>query len=372
MTVKHLSKRLNISLSVALFVFVFTFVLSSNTYAEGEYTVADVIDAQSQNSGDVRSLSAGVESLTEYGGKSQALSYDYVMQSDNAGNNKVMVTTNGIFTMQFLVDTSDMSVTYLMADGSHVRVTADADVQAEVQKIAGIGGLNGYGKGGSVYAALAGTSFGKKSFTDAGYASRFDTNHIETDELDVKVKGRKKGGSGLLGFLKDKDDFAEVEYTDKKTGKMNDEWDKAIEKVRSSKAKNKAGETLKEQSVAWFNKSKDKAIRGMIAKRVEKINMKTGMVEEQEMYNLAGEKIGHMRVKGKKRSKIRKQSPKLTAQGDQEYLKTIQGEKEIELPEETEVESGMGNEKSRIITKINNHEINTPVEFKWMQVKKTK
>lgn len=130
------------------FIFIcISFVLYAD---DGVYTVSDVVNAQAQTVGDIQTLSATVNSVTKYNGASQPLSYDYALQTDENGNNKVMVTTKGVFTMQFLVDTSDMSITYLMADGSQRKVTVSAEDSVQIRQMAGIGNMTAFGKQGSM------------------------------------------------------------------------------------------------------------------------------------------------------------------------------------------------------------------------------
>ena len=66
----------------------------------------------------VQTFAASVSSETEFDGMKKTLSYDYVMQTDENGDSKVMITGTGALQMQFLVDTAAGSVTYLMANGT--------------------------------------------------------------------------------------------------------------------------------------------------------------------------------------------------------------------------------------------------------------
>jgi hypothetical protein len=338
--------------------------ISFALYADdGAYTVSDVVNAQAQTVGDIQTLSATVNSVTEYNGATQPLSYDYALQTDENGNNKVMVTTKGVFTMQFLVDTADMSITYLMADGSQRKVTVSAEDSVQIRQMAGIGNMTAFGKQGSMYAALG---LKKSELSDGTYKNMLNTDKFETDNVAVQVRGKKGSGKGLLG-LGNGDDIAEVEYQDKKVKENAFKIQEAADKIRLAKPNNKAAEDYKAKTLAWFDKNKDKAFKTMIARRVEHVNMKTGIVEEQEMYNPNGEVVGHMKVKSKR--KIRAGKRIKDNNGVMRTSTDPASMKDFELPQESEMETDTGNGKSKMSIKLENMAVNQDTKFEWMKVK---
>jgi hypothetical protein len=325
------------------------FCISSYIHADDtSYTLSDVAAAQDNSSSDISSIAASVSSTTQFNGMTQSLAYDYQMATDTQGNQKIMVTTQGVFAMQFLVDTSDMSVTFLMADGSQQKVTASADVKAQVEQLAGLGGLNGLPGRSNLYAALG---MKKDVLSDATYKTELDTDRLETNDTVISVKGKKGNGRGMFGIGKG-DDMADVEYDSKKTQDAREKFEQARAKIEATTPKNQGAAEYKKRALKWFQDNEDKALKSMMGKRVEHINMRTGMVEEQEMYNPGGDKTGHIRVTNKMNVKDRKSG------------------KTYEMASEMETEmTGMQGD-SKTTTRINNTSINEPVSFTWMKTKK--
>ena len=152
-------------------------------------SLADVSAIQDEASDDVNSMSAVIDTETEVNGKTQSLSYEYQMKREDNGSVKTMITTLGTFTMQFLVDTSDMSVTYLMAGGATKKFKLTEEETAQIQQMAGLGGITGSGSIRDYYAQSM-----KKSGTisDAGYGMDLNRKEIETDSAKVAVNRDRK------------------------------------------------------------------------------------------------------------------------------------------------------------------------------------
>jgi hypothetical protein len=312
------------------------------------YTISDVVSAQESSESSVSTIAASVSSTTEYNGMKQNLAYDYQLTQNSDGTKKMMVTTKGVFAMQYMVDTSDMSVTFLMADGSQKKVTASAEVKAQVEQMTSLTGIKGLPGRGGLYAALG---MNKSIKSDAAYANKLKTDRLETDDTVIKVAGKKGNGKGFLGLGKSAD-MVEVEYENKNAAKTGDKFDEAIEKIKASQPKNKGAEEYKKNALKWFEDNKEKSMSGMIGKRTEHINMETGMVEEQEMYNPSGTKIGHMKVKGKMKVKDAKTGAS------------------IEVPGQMETEMTGTQGYSKTTTIINDMNINQPVSFEWKKPEK--
>jgi hypothetical protein len=312
---------------------------------DGSFTVADVASSEAGLANGITSMAASVSTTTQYNGISQTIQYDYAMSVDASGNEKVMVTTGGLNTMQFLVDTSDMSVTYLMADGSLKKVTVSAEAQEEIKGLTGVMGISGMTGSGGLYASLG---MDRKTMSDASNRRNLNTNRIETDDAVISVKGKKGNGRGLLG-MGSGDDTADVEYDAKDNGTMVEKFAEAQAKIASARPKNEAGEELKEKAIKLFAEKKELAMKTTIGKRIEHINMRTGMVEGQEMYSVNGEKIGDIKVKAKT-----------------DVLDTAKGNK-YEMATDTETDMDAGQGKSKNETKINNIRLNEPVEFEWIK-----
>ena len=90
-------------------------IFNSFIYCE-DYTLSQIAEEQEASASGIETMAGTVETTNEFNGNSQAISYDYVLQNNADGSKKMMITTHGIFTMQFLVDTKEGSVTYLMAE----------------------------------------------------------------------------------------------------------------------------------------------------------------------------------------------------------------------------------------------------------------
>jgi hypothetical protein len=240
------------------------FLLPHIIFSQQDYTLANVAAIQDQSASDIQTMQATVETHTEFGGKSQDLSYDYTMQQETNGT-KVMVTTLGTFNIQIMADTSDMSVSYLMTDGSVKKFTLTPDEFKQLQQMANAGGYldSGIKK---MYAMAGG---GIKNMTDAAYGSKLDTDEIETNENIIRVN-RKNSNN----------DFAEVEFINKNAPTMRDKWEKSLDRIKNSEPKNKEAQRIKEKALKEFSDRKEKSMKTLTARRVQKINMKEGYVEE--------------------------------------------------------------------------------------------
>jgi DNA-binding XRE family transcriptional regulator len=344
---------------------IFTSVFSHPILADQAYNLSDVALAQDSNSSNIQTMQASVDSDVEYNGQTQTLSYDYTMQKDDNGNSKVMVTTKGKFTMQFIVDTSDMSVTYLMADGSYNKVTLSAEDQAQVQQMAGLSGMMGQGLR-EYYASAAGLS--RQTMTDAVVEKDLNKPEIETANTLIKINRNDSSR-----------DYAYVEYNNKQIKKMKIDIDAAIDKAVNTPAKSEGERKMKKKYMDYLNNNRENIKRYQMAKKRDKINMKSGIVEETEMFNEQGERIGHVWVKSKNKRTVKAPKHKYSmgksvlvasAGGPVLYI-TPSGTDtvEVELPTETEVEMQTTEGVSKTHTKMNNMKINEDIEFKWMDVK---
>jgi hypothetical protein len=276
----------NTSNKIRHFITVVFVLLVCGTIRAEEYMLSDVIAAQEQASSGVESMTGEIETLVDFNGQTQAASYDYSMAIDENGNKKMMVKTKGIFTMQFLVDTSDMSVTYLMADGSRKKVTITAETREEIMNMAGIGGLGS----GSVFAAIN----NGKNKTDGVYLKGLDKSEYEDGRVRVKVRKKKE----LFGG-----DFGEVEFYDKKAANIGINLDERIAQAELGKATRDGAKKMKKRFIDEMKKNRNRVIGTTIVKRTEKINMATGITEETQFFNGEGGKIGEMKVRKKERLK---------------------------------------------------------------------
>ncbi len=332
---------------------IFIFLFSSFLKSE-DLTLADVAAVQKANSENIETMAAEVENEVEYGGNKQILVYDYILQNNPDGSNKMMVSTKGVFTMQFLVDTKEGSVTYLMADGSVKKWTLS---QEEKENLFANYQLSVFDSPlQNIYAKAIKNPLlvdEGKIATDGTYSTMLDKDTLETDEYIIKVKGQKNIGRKYEGY-------AYVEFHNKKTKDIGKQIDEKIAEVEKVPATKNEAKNTKAKFIAQMKKNKDKVIKTTIAKRVEKVNMKTGQVEETEFFNGNGEKIGFIRVKNS--SKFKVQSSKVNTQSN--------NTKEISIPIETEGEMESIDGKSKFKTKMKDIKINEEVEFKWQKPKK--
>lgn len=336
-------------------IFVFLFVFPFAVFSDDSYTLSDVASVQDSNQSGISTMAGSVDSTVDFNGNTQGTSYDYSMQRDQYGNNKVMVTTKGAATMQFLVDTSDMSVTYLMGDGSLKKITLTAEDQAQIQQVAGLNSLPGAGS--NLYANLSGNPvFGKKGGlsikTDASYRQKLDTDAYETDDNLIKIN-HSAGNK----------DLAVIEYHNKKVKDTKLDIENKISEAEMSTATKDGAKKLKKLFIDSLKRNKDQILKHLIAKRVDRVNMKTGMVEEQEYFNEEGDRIGHMKVNSKKKFRV-----KLKA-GQNVSAASNGNDKEIELADEIETDMESAEGKSKIKTKMRNMKINEDVKFEWMKIK---
>lgn len=300
-----------------------------------DITIGDVVKVQEANNENIETMAAEVENEVESGGDKKTITYDYILLNNPDGNRKMMVTTKGAFTMQFLVDTKEGSVTYLMSDGSMKKFTLTPE---ELEKINAQFSLNNLQitRNNLQFAAL------KNSMKDGTYTPSLETDMIETTDDIIKVD-RKRSSK----------EYVYMEFHDKKAKDIGRQIDEKIAEVEKAPATKKEAKKIKEKFITQMKKKKDKIIRTIIAKRVEKINMKTGQVEETEFFNNNNERIGWTKIK--------------QAQDREYQVRNGKTKKTIQIATETETEMETVDGKSKIRTKINKVKINEPVEFKWMK-----
>jgi len=323
-----------VKLTVKFVYFIITvFILCVSVLAE-DLTIADVAAAQEDYQKNIHTFAASVTATTEYNGEKKDLSYDYVMQTDGAGNSKMMITGTGALKIQMLVDTKEGSVTYLMADGSTKKFTLPAEERdAIMQQYAGIGSFGGE----NLNSMFADANGGIK---DMKTARNLRVKEAETADYKVKVGREFFGGRAI------------VEYKNKKMTMMADEFDRNIKIAEDTPAKNDKDKRIKKKYLNKLKSDRDNIKRHMIAKRVEKINMKTGITEEQEFYNDENEKLGYMRVKRKR--EIRNPQSAI---------------RNLEVPVESEVEMESAQGKAKTDIKMDNVRINVDVKFEWLDTK---
>lgn len=326
-------KKIKIIVLILSVVFLFCTILKSE-----DITLGDVVAAQEENASEIQTMAAEVENEVEYGGNKQTLAYDYILQNNADGSKKMMVTTKGVFTIQFLVDTKEGSVTYLMANGTTKKFTLTPEEMEKINAQFSINSLQprpiyamGKGKGGS---AIDGT-----------YKTSLDTDTIETEDNIIKVE-RKKSSK----------DYAYVEYHNKKVRDIGGQIDEKIAKAEIAPATKEGAKRMKVKYIEQMKKNKGKIIKTTIAKRVEKINLKTGQVEESEFYNNNNERIGFTKIKQMRNVECRMPDKKT--------------KKIIQIPTEVETEMEGINGKSKIKTRMKNVKVNEDVKFEWIKVGK--
>lgn len=315
----------------------------SNLFAE-DLTLADVVAVQEKNASAVETMSADVEATTEFNNQTTVMNYDYKLQRDIYGNNKVMVTNHGTFAMQFLVDTKDLSVTYLMAEGNTKTFKLDPEMQAEVLQLAGVGSFSGTNIG-KMYAMSMGLN---TTATDAAKSDGLRKKVYETADMKLKVEKEFWGGRAV------------VTYENKKIKNMSAKIDEKLQLAESKKATKPGAIELKKKFIKQMRDQKENIRKTMIAKRVEKINMKNGIVEEQEFFNEDGDKVGWMKVKNSEKKKFKKARLKNTE---------VDIEQEFDVPVEMEGEMDSPKGKSKTKSEISRLKINEELNFEWMKPK---
>jgi hypothetical protein len=249
--------------------------------------------------------------------------------------------------MQFLVDTKEGSVTYLMADGSKKKFTLTEEEKAKLFANYQINFNSGLQ---NVYASAKGKKYlsgiGK---TDGTYGTSLDTDTLETEDSIIKIDKKRSGR-----------DYVYLEWHNKKVKEIGSEIEEKIAEAEKAPATKKEAKKLKAKFIEQMKRNKEKIKKTTIAKRVEKINRKNGIVEEQEFFNEANEKIGFMRIKNKIKVSPAKHVKEIT-------LSRATGLSEIEVAAETEGEMESIEGKSKFKTKIKDIKINEGVSFKWMK-----
>ncbi|MBN2754954.1 MAG: hypothetical protein JXR81_08865 [Candidatus Goldbacteria bacterium] len=209
-------------------------------------------------------------------------------------------------------------------------------------------GLNSlFGSNGTVFA------YGKNKggiATDAGIEGKIDSPEIETGDQKIRVNRGKSSR-----------DFAFVEYENKRVLRAKEQIDKQLMEAKGMAMKSDGAKKLKRNYVRHLEKNRENMIKNMAQKRIEKINMKTGTVEEQEMFNEEGKKIGWMKVKNREKIKVRqhkKIGKAAAADGDG---------KELEFTTESEGENITPIGKSKYKIKTTGIKVNEGVEFEWIK-----
>ena len=343
--------------------------------AEDELTLADIADAQEDSTAYIETLSTTVNSVLEFEGKKTGFSFEYTLAQDAEGNKKMMVTSHGTFTMQYLVDTADNSVTILMGDGSKKRYELTESQKQMLQQMSGIGSFGGFGDIRSMYARKGGSVSDIKEKRNS-----LRVKELETTDTRLKVTGRDWLNKNKVY----------VEYTNKDAQKLKDRLDEKMAEAQSAKADSKGGKLLKERFVNKIKKHGDKMLEYNPSVRKETINLKTGRVEMTELFNDNGKKIGTIKTNRTKKIKVKVSENRRKEINERRKLRNAEkagisaesedapvskvveapAENEIELvtEAETEMESGVG--KSKMTMKMEGIKVNEPVDFKWMEVKR--
>jgi hypothetical protein len=326
--------------------------------------VSQVIDSQNQVSDGIATVSASIESTYEADGQQRTMSYDIAMQQTSDDDRKVMITSHGTFTSQLMVDLKTMTVSTLM-NGGVVKTESVPDDQAQaIRESASLGSFIANSNLKTAYAMMRKGA----SVTDAG--TSLDTNKSEVETKDMKIRIKKE----FWGKR------AVVEYNDRKAENLEMTLDETATKAELGKAETKAGRILKKRFVDRLRKNGKEMARRAAVRRVEKINLENGMVEENEMFNSAGDRIAYMHVSGKKKIKFRRaksagridafklgQTRNAADQIAQPELDTAAPEKEIEIAEETEAEMHGAAGDGKVKSRIKEIKFNEPVKFEWLK-----
>jgi len=331
-------------------------LFSYSIFAE-DYNLSDVINAQQSNMDQIETKSETVEIENISPAGSSVFKYDYTVQVDPAtSKKKTLFSADGKFPMQFMFDESDMSVTYLMGNGTTMKVTLTAEHQSQIEELMGANTL--FGKNSNMFASNKSL---KEFASDAGMDASINSPEIETADLKIKVDRNRSNK-----------DWAVVEYHNKGIFRVKENMDRKIIETKNKIDKKKKTKELRGRLLKLLEDNRDRVTKQIVAKRVEKINMKTGMVEEQEMFNEEGKKVGWFSVRKKNKLKAYK-GKKHTAPVDAAFVgpsKQEEIEVEVEAESEGEMESALGKSKFRI--KTSNVRINEIEDMTWRSIKKTK
>jgi hypothetical protein len=342
--------------------------------ADGDVMLSDVAAIQEDNTGYIETMSSTINVVAEFDGTKRDLSYDYVMQQDEVGNRKILVTSHGTISSQFMVDTKDNSVTILMGDGSKKRYELTDDQKKLLQQVAGVGAMGGMNDIKSMYASNK-----KGSVSDVGMRKDLKVEEFETADMKAKIHRDRSNK-----------EHAYVEFVNKDAMKLKDRLQEKMDQANMAQSDTKGGQLLKKRFMDKLKKHGDDMIKYNVIRRMEKINMKTGLVEETEMFNDNGNRLGTMKVKNKIKRRIKfsdkrrktieqrlknRMSEQMAAQAGQEgntisAAVAVPQEQEIELvtEAETEMDTAMGN--SKMMVKMDDIRVNEPVEFKWINITK--
>ena len=323
---------------ITSFIAVTAFILLTPFLSKAsEITLADVAEAQERASAEVETMSASIVTETEFGGETKALAMDYALESYGDGTNKVMVKSKGPFEIQYIADTAEGSVTFLMADGTPKKFTLESgEFEKIMSEYSSIGGFMG-SPPGTMFASAGGIR------DAAGRGKNLRVRELENAKQRVSVRRE---------FLRNR---AIVEYENKNMELMKEELDRNIRIAEEVPAKNEKDRRIKKRYLEKIKADRENIKRNMTAGRVEKINLGTGVVEETEFFNSMGERIGRIRAKKTAEFDTRKGGEK---------------RKRISLPVETEGEMMSVQGRSRFRTKLENVKINEPVSFEFVKIKR--
>ena len=166
--------------------------------------------------------------------------------------------------------------------------------------------------------------------------------------MKVKRKNRLFGGQ-----------YAEAEFYDKKAADIQIKLDERIAQANLSKAEKAGAKAMKKRFIDEMKKRRDRIIETTIVKRVETINMATGMTEETGFYNGRGAKIGAMRVNKKMRAAFKRAGRGKPADEATERV--------TEMPQEAEIEMEGLEGKSRTKITYKNIRVNGAPDFEWIK-----
>ena len=332
--------RKNKLIPFILFNLIIVFYFNSFIYCE-DYTLSQIAEEQEASASGIETMAGTVETTNEFNGNSQAISYDYVLQNNADGSKKMMITTHGIFTMQFLVDTKEGSVTYLMGNGSKKKFTLTEEEKAKLFANYQINFNSGLQ---NVYASAKGKYLSGIGKTDGTYKTSLDTDTLETEDSVVKIDKKRSGR-----------DYVYLEWHNKKAKEMGSAIDEKIAEAERAPATKKEAKELKRRFIEQMKKNKEKIRKTTIARRVEKINRKDGIVEEQEFYNGDNERIGWSKVK------------QFSIKNYQLSNKAGGNTKQIRIPVEIDGEMESIEGKSKFKTKVKDVKINEGASFRWIK-----
>lgn len=121
---------------------------------------------------------------------------------------------------------------------------------------------------------------------DGTYKASVDTDTLETKDIIIKVDKKRSNK-----------EYAYVEWSNKRAKDIEKQIEEKIRQAEEAPATKDGAIKMKKAFIEQMKKNKEKIIKTTIARRIEKINTRTGQVEETEFYNNRNEKIGWTKVK---------------------------------------------------------------------------